>query len=282
MILAPDELDSEKSCSPPRAPDELTDEDEEDEEEEEDVPAPDELCCRKLCLNGKDQAFSKQFSWLRTLAENEYNNELYRNLRDITLQSSSSSSRLLYSFYGTSVCRKAFEVLWDVSNTKIERYRKHIASNHPEPPQDLRKARVCVPSNDLKSQRAKNFLQHLYKHVAEYLAEGDPELDEPGAIRVDAQFPHLPPKNLPLHPEPLLDHGPSTSLVAMEPSRQAKALPPLSWVEIFYSLHDTPPAHQGEAACMNNLFDHLVARLLHRVVIRMCCQMKKQFEKRSR
>ena len=29
-------------------------------------------------------------------------------------------------------------------------------------------------------------------HVAEYMAEGDPELDEPEVVHVDAQFPHLP------------------------------------------------------------------------------------------
>jgi len=231
MILAPDELDSEGSVSP-CAPGELTDEDLFAGDDEENVSAPDELCCRRLCLNGKDQAFSKQLAWLGTLAQNEYDAELYRKLRDINLES--SNSRLPYSFCGTSVCRKAFQVLWQVSNTKIERYRKHIASKHPEPPQDLRKARVCVPSNDVKSQRAKICLHYLYMHVAEYMAEGDPELDEPEVVHVDAQFPHLPPKNLQLCPEPLLDHiGPSTSSVAMEPSRQAKALPPLSWVEIF-------------------------------------------------
>ena len=72
MILAPDDLDSEGSDSP-CAPDELADEDlsaGDSGQDEENVPAPNELCCGKLCLNGKDEAFSKQLAWLGTLARN--------------------------------------------------------------------------------------------------------------------------------------------------------------------------------------------------------------------
>lgn len=89
-------------------------------------------------------------------------------------------------FLGQSLCTHAFREVIGVSKRKFQKFQRSIRDGHASPPADGRSMRQVrdVP----KADHANTFFQFLYDHLAEPLAEGDPDPEPEDEMVFEDEF----------------------------------------------------------------------------------------------
>ena len=171
LLPEPSKLDSHIAL-----PDELEDDNNDALEAADVVVLRSELqqaCCKNGCLlldsvQAAHQAWHVKDSGARSKEEGRA--MLLSQIRDRV--KSTHDYHRPYHYFGTRVCREAFQKLWGCSGWLLDHYRKCVLQDDATlPPQDLRKSRYIRESRPA-SECADSFWLWAYDNLTENLAEG--------------------------------------------------------------------------------------------------------------
>ena len=240
-VLLPDELSVCDSDEEPILPDALV---LDLCSESEVVPLPDDVivssCCGKTCVDLPVVQRAKT-AWAAGKHNNgEVNIQLIQSILNGSTGRQDVTHRSYYDYFGQRVCRAAIKILWDCGDSKLDRYRDHVAQGNTAPPTDLRTCRDLREKQN-KSQLADDFWLYMYRKLAEYLAEGadllrgdkpsstEVPLDVPGEHVAVASSSEQGPNSAKLEGQ----IGPMPGDPALVCKLAPKAAPPMTWEDVF-------------------------------------------------